>query len=242
MVADVPVAIPFAGEGRGVAAERLTCGPITDVTFAVEPGTVCALLGKNGVGKSTLLRVLAGLAAPTSGDLHLDTPVGYAPQDYRASLFPWLSAEDNVGLLLRGLRLAPSSRHERVRAAAAAVGVDDALLVRRPVQLSGGEQQLLCLARSLAVEPRVLLLDEPFAALDVATRVRARRAVADYAHRTQAAVVLATHDLDDVIDIADRAVVVTAGDPWLATDLAARGTSPAALRTALLRACGEEVP
>ncbi|MFF1839382.1 ABC transporter ATP-binding protein [Streptomyces sp. NPDC058231] len=190
-----------------------------DVTLTAAPGDVVALLGPNGAGKTTALRALAGLAPLTGGHLRLDgvrldrtppesRPVGVVFQDYL--LFPHLSALDNIAF---GPRCQGASKSE-ARAQAAEwldrMGLADHAGAR-PRRLSGGQAQRVALARALATHPRLLLLDEPLAALDARTRldVRAqlRRHLADF----EAVAVLVTHDPLDAMVLADRLVVVEHG-------------------------------
>ncbi|GAA4904562.1 molybdate transport system ATP-binding protein [Actinomycetospora succinea] len=196
-----------------------------DVSFEVAPGEVVAVLGPNGSGKSTLLGTLAGLYTPEDARITLggrvltDTAAGVGvPAHQRrvgllsqqALLFPHLTARDNVAF---GPRCAGRSRRESLAAARERlvdVGVGD-LADRRPAALSGGQAQRVAIARALAVEPELLLLDEPFAALDVdaapAVRSVLRRLVRDTGQTT----LLVTHDVVDAVVLADRLVVLTEG-------------------------------
>ncbi|WP_431959066.1 ABC transporter ATP-binding protein [Actinacidiphila sp. bgisy160] len=190
-----------------------------DVTLSAAPGEVLALLGPNGAGKTTALRALAGLTPLTAGHLRLDgaaldgtppetRPVGVVFQDYL--LFPHLSALDNIafGPRCHGVPKA------RARAEAAAwlerMGLAEHAAAR-PRRLSGGQAQRVALARALAIRPRLLLLDEPLAALDARTRLevrsRLRRHLADF----EAVAVLVTHDPLDAMVLADRLVVIEHG-------------------------------
>jgi len=184
---------------------------------------ITALLGPNGAGKSTLLRALAGLHPIDSGRIVLENVVvadtaagvrvppearrvGYLPQGY--ALFPHLSALDNVAF-----RLARQPRRaRRQRARAALQDLDAAHLAdRRPAALSGGERQRVALARALVVEPRLLLLDEPLAALDVGVRRATRAFLAERVRAAGVPAVLITHDLRDVHALADQVLVLEAG-------------------------------
>ncbi|NNN30224.1 ABC transporter ATP-binding protein [Streptomyces sp. S3(2020)] len=190
-----------------------------DVALSVAPGEVVALLGPNGAGKTTALRALAGLAPLTEGHLRLDgtalertppesRPVGVVFQDYL--LFPHLTALDNVAF---GPRCQGATKAE-ARAQAAEwlgrLGLKDHADAK-PRKLSGGQAQRVALARALATHPRLLLLDEPLAALDARTRLevrsRLRRHLADF----EAVAVLVTHDPLDAMVLADRLVVVEHG-------------------------------
>ncbi|MBF8189956.1 ABC transporter ATP-binding protein [Nonomuraea sp. K274] len=190
-----------------------------DIALKVAPGEVVALLGPNGAGKTTALRALAGLTAVSGGQITLDgrplhtlpaerRPIGMVFQDYL--LFPHLSALDNVAF---GPRCQGVSKAEARRTAAALldrVGLADRAAAR-PGRLSGGQAQRVALARALAVRPRLLLLDEPLAALDAHTRLeirsRLRRHLADF----DGATVLVTHDPLDAMVLADRLIVIEDG-------------------------------
>ncbi|MFH9012365.1 ABC transporter ATP-binding protein [Streptomyces sp. NPDC017943] len=190
-----------------------------DVTLAAAPGDVVALLGPNGAGKTTALRALAGLVPLTSGHLRLDgtaldgsppeaRPVGVVFQDYL--LFPHLTALDNVAF---GPRCRGAGKAEaRARAAEwlDRMGLADHAGVK-PRRLSGGQAQRVALARALATEPRLLLLDEPLAALDARTRLEVRAQLRRHLAAFEAVAVLVTHDPLDAMVLADRLVVVEDG-------------------------------
>lgn len=196
-----------------------------DLSLTVAPGEVVALVGPNGAGKTTALHALAGLLPLGDGRVVLDgtvlddparavfvgpdrRPLGVVFQDYL--LFPHLSARDNVAFGLR------SRGHRRSEARAVAdawlgrVGVGE-LAGARPARLSGGQAQRVALARALAVDPRLLLLDEPMAALDAATRLTVRADLAHHLRDYEGAAVLVTHDPLDAMSLADRIVVLEAG-------------------------------
>ena len=196
-----------------------------DLRLEVEPGEVVALLGPNGAGKSTALRLLAGLDAVENGSVTLDgavlddpaagvfvpaerRSVGVVFQDY--VLFPHLSARENVafGARARGT----SAREARAQADLwlERVGLNG-FAGRRPAQLSGGQQQRVALARALAMGPRLLLLDEPLAALDAGTRSEVRRDLRHHLDEFGGCTVLVTHDPVDAYALADRVVVLEAG-------------------------------
>ncbi|MDN0200365.1 ABC transporter ATP-binding protein [Streptomyces sp. S.PNR 29] len=190
-----------------------------DVTLTAAPGDVVALLGPNGAGKTTALRALAGLAPLTGGHLRLDgarlertppesRPVGVVFQDYL--LFPHLSALDNVAF---GPRCHGATKAE-ARAQAATwldrMGLADHAGAK-PRRLSGGQAQRVALARALATHPRLLLLDEPLAALDARTRLEVRAQLRRHLSDFEAVAVLVTHDPLDAMVLADRLVVVEHG-------------------------------
>jgi sulfonate transport system ATP-binding protein len=171
----------------------------------IEPGEFVALLGRSGSGKSTLLRALAGLDREVAGSGGIAVPgnVSVVFQDSR--LLPWQRVLRNVliGLDGRGAR-------ERGLAALAEVGLAGRERAW-PVQLSGGEQQRVALARSLVREPQLLLADEPFGALDALTRIRMHALLRELCERHRPAVLLVTHDVDEAIVLADRVVVLDKG-------------------------------
>ncbi|MCR9125626.1 MAG: ABC transporter ATP-binding protein [Rhodobacteraceae bacterium] len=192
---------------------------LAGVDLTVEAGAYCVLLGPSGCGKSTLLNILGGFADPTSGAVRIGgrdmvgVPAAARPtttvfQDY--ALFPHMTLLDNVGFGLRMRGMARRARQSRAAEMLALVGLDGAG-ARRPADLSGGQRQRVALARALAVEPDVLLLDEPLGALDL----NLRRVMQDELKRIQRSVgatfVHVTHDQEEAMAIADRLVVMNAG-------------------------------
>jgi sulfonate transport system ATP-binding protein len=173
--------------------------------LAVRRGEFVALLGRSGSGKSTLLRALAGLDRETTGELTVEGTVAVAFQEPR--LLPWKRVIDNVALGLTGADPAA-----RARAALAEVGLGS-LATAWPLTLSGGEAQRASLARALVREPGLLLLDEPFSALDALTRITMHRLVLDLwnRHSEHTSVLLVTHDVDEALLLADRVLVLGAG-------------------------------
>lgn len=199
-------------------------GPIPlDARFHCAAGELLALVGPSGSGKTTLLRTIAGLMQPREGriacgeEVWLDVAegrnqrpqqrrVGMVFQDY--ALFPHLSARDNVRVALG--HLANAQRDERAERWLARMHLDG-LGGRYPAQLSGGQRQRVALARALAREPRALLLDEPFSAVDQVTRRRLQRELARLREQLCIPIVLVTHDLDEAVALADRLCVLQAG-------------------------------
>jgi NitT/TauT family transport system ATP-binding protein len=188
------------------------------IDLVVQPGELVSILGPSGSGKSTLLRVVAGLQPPTSGRVLVDRePVTGPRPDVTLAfqdpcLLPWLSVERNVAFGLgfaRQPQLSRAARRERVSAALAEVGLDHARHYA-PRQLSGGMAQRAALARCLARQPRTLLLDEPFGALDEVTRADMQRLLLKVVRDTGAATVLVTHDIDEALLVSDRIVVLGA--------------------------------
>jgi NitT/TauT family transport system ATP-binding protein len=186
------------------------------VDLSVRPGELVSILGPSGSGKSTLLRIIAGLQKPTSGRVLVDGEAVGGPRPDVALAFqdpcllPWLSVDRNVAFGLgfaRQPHLTRAARRERVNAALAEVGLEHARHYA-PRQLSGGMAQRVALARCLARQPRTLLLDEPFGALDEVTRADMQRLLLQVVRDTGAATVLVTHDIDEALLVSDRIVVL----------------------------------
>jgi putative ABC transport system ATP-binding protein len=178
-------------------------------------GDQCALTGRSGSGKTTLLLVLAGLLTPASGSLELllaPKDVVYVPQ--APSLVPELTSVQNASLGLRVRGVTPSDAEDRGRDQLRALGLDDADDAL-PSELSGGMQQRVALARALAVEPLLLLADEPTGALDHATGTRVIDVLTEHTARTGATVIVATHDLDVAARFARQLVIAPLTDPEL---------------------------
>lgn len=200
-------------------------GPLVldGVSVEIAPGEAVALIGRSGCGKSTLLHAVAGLSRPTGGGVWIDGQrvVGPSPKwnmmFQQASLYPWLTAAENAAL---GLRFTGRARGAsgKARELLAAVGLAEHADTN--VQdLSGGQQQRVALARSLAVDPEILLLDEPFSALDAFTRADLQRDVRALARSRDITLVLVTHDIDEAVLMADRALVMGANPGRILRDL-----------------------
>ncbi|HET9084280.1 MAG TPA: ABC transporter ATP-binding protein [Candidatus Limnocylindrales bacterium] len=204
----VDLSFPIRGGGRL---------PVLDgLSLAVGGGEIVALIGPNGSGKSTLLRVIAGLLAPDAGRVTLDGQpvvgpdprIGLVFQEPR--LLPWRSAADNITYPLELAGWADHRRRERLEALTDLVALDRSVLANRPSELSGGQAQRVALARSLALEPGVLLLDEPFSALDALSRERFDLELLALWQRAAPTIVLVTHSIAEAILVADRVVVMSA--------------------------------
>jgi len=205
-LAPAPVHVRRVDKSFGKRAERVEV--LTDISFEIDPGETVALLGPSGCGKSTLLRLIAGLDLPTAGEVHVDGhPV--TDVDPRCSvvfqeprLLPWRSISSNVRLGAR----------DRTGAAEADDWIELVGLAgfggHLPKEVSGGMAQRAALARALIGHPGVLLLDEPFAALDALTRLQMQDLLVDVTARTGATVLLVTHDVDEALYLADRIVVL----------------------------------
>jgi NitT/TauT family transport system ATP-binding protein len=191
------------------------------VSLRVQRGEIVAVVGRSGCGKSTLLRIAAGLQHPVDGRIVVDGDAVTSPradvslmfQD--ASLLPWRTVRANVALPLELRRSADTSRVDEMLEL---VGLQE-FAHARPAQLSGGMAQRCALARALVLRPSVLLLDEPFGALDAFTRESLTQAVYDLCHARGAAVLLVTHSVAEAIFLADRVVVLTARPGRIAADV-----------------------
>jgi ABC-type nitrate/sulfonate/bicarbonate transport system ATPase subunit len=190
---------------------------LRDISIDIAQGETLALVGKSGSGKSTLVNVLSGLIFPHSGTIEVgDGRFGElrtATVFQTANLFPWLTALDNVALSLR-LRNHPhritraSQRRARALDVMTLLGIEE-FAHRRPDELSGGQQQRVSIARAVAADPDVLLLDEPFSALDVATRASLQEWLVEHRRDLAPTVVLVTHDLSESLYVADRIALLT---------------------------------
>jgi sulfonate transport system ATP-binding protein len=181
------------------------------ITLGVEPGEIVAVIGGSGCGKSTLLRAISGLDTPTQGAIRLDDVTITKPHEQIGIIFqeprllPWLSVADNVGFGIEARQ--KSERAERVAFALDRVGLADKAGVW-PRELSGGQAQRVAIARALVTRPEVLLLDEPFSALDAFTRVDLQDHLLDLWADTRPTLVIVTHDVDEAIVLADRVMVM----------------------------------
>lgn len=218
----VPPVATHTGTGRldidqvsihlGEGAQRFVA--LDEVSLTIEPGEFVCLLGPSGCGKSTLLGALAGHLRPTHGEARLDGQRIDGPDPQRGlvfqhhTLFPWLSVQDNVayGLKMRGV-----SRTERLQQAQALlkeVGLQG-FEQRYPHALSGGMQQRVEIARVLINQPRVLLMDEPFGALDALTRLKMQELLLSLWGHLKTTIVFVTHDIDEALFMADRILVMS---------------------------------
>jgi NitT/TauT family transport system ATP-binding protein len=201
--------------------------PVLDgVDLTIPAGGIVALIGPNGCGKSTLLRVIAGLLAPDRGAALLDG-VAIAGPDPRIGLvfqeprlLPWRTAADNITYPLELAGWPIERRTERLATLTDLVGLDPAIAGQRPAELSGGTRQRVALARALALEPEVLLLDEPFSALDALTRERFDLELLRLWERSGTTIVMVTHSIPEAIMVADRVVVLSLRPGRVVADIA----------------------
>ena len=190
-----------------------------DIDLNINPGEVLALIGHSGCGKSTLLNLIAGLTLPSSGVLICNGREIAGPGPERAvvfqnhSLLPWMTCFDNVMLAVEhvfGPKERKSKLVARVEAALAMVHMDHALH-KYPHEISGGMKQRIGIARAFAMEPKLLLMDEPFGALDALTRANLQDELNGVLAKTGATVVMVTHDVDEAVLLSDRIVMMTNG-------------------------------
>jgi NitT/TauT family transport system ATP-binding protein len=205
---DLRVAFPPAARG----AEPTVA--LDGLSIDVAGGEIVALIGPNGCGKSTFLRVAAGLLTPERGSIYLDGRPILEPDDriglvfQEPRLLPWRSVARNVAFPLELAGWSPERRAARVQELLRLVDVEWAADLR-PVQLSGGMRQRAAIARSLALSPDVLLLDEPFSSLDALTRERFNLELLRLQERTGATIIIVTHSIPEAILVADRVLVLT---------------------------------
>ncbi len=189
---------------------------LRNVSLDVKDGEFLAICGRSGIGKSTLLRMVAGLISPSSGSIRLggqlvtEPPdsMGFVTQDYSRSLLPWFSVEKNVALPLKRSKTSKMDKKNRVDSVLAAVGLSD-FAKFYPWQLSGGMQQRVAIARALVLDPKLLLLDEPFASVDAQIRLELEDLIADLVRQKHITTIIVTHDIDEAIYLSDRVVLLS---------------------------------
>ncbi|WP_069812425.1 ABC transporter ATP-binding protein [Streptomyces sp. TP-A0874] len=209
----------YESAGRRVEA-------IGDITFSVARGEFACIVGPSGAGKTTLLKCLAGLLSPTAGEVRVDgNPVTGPPpgmavvfQEYGRSLFPWKTVRQNVDLPLRQKGLSKERREQLVSESLAAVGLADSGH-SYPWQLSGGMQQRVAIARAIAYEPQVLIMDEPFAAVDAQTRADLEDLVRSLWQSLGITTLFVTHDIDEAVYLGERVLVLSASPTHVLDDV-----------------------
>ncbi|GGT60673.1 ABC transporter ATP-binding protein [Actinomadura citrea] len=206
------------------AADR-TVEAIRDLTFGIPAGELACIVGPSGAGKTTLLKCVAGLLAPSGGEVVLENrPVLRPPenmavvfQEYGRSLFPWLSVAQNIELPLKQKKVPKRRRGELVAEALESVGLADAAGAY-PWQLSGGMQQRVAIARAIAYEPAVLIMDEPFAAVDAQTRAELEDLTRELWRRLGMTVLFVTHDIEEAVYLGQRVLVLSAAPTVIMDD------------------------
>jgi NitT/TauT family transport system ATP-binding protein len=202
------------GVGRQFGKNSSGLGVLEDISFEVQPGEFCCIVGPSGCGKTTLLNIVAGLDFPSQGNVwsNRQTVTGPGPDRVvmfqEASLFPWLDVRGNVEYGLKNIGLQPEERIARVRRYLKLVHLDD-FEHAKIHELSGGMKQRVALARSLAMEPEVLVMDEPFAALDPHTRERLQSELQDLWAATGATILFVTHGLKEAVALGDKVILMT---------------------------------
>ena len=215
-ISDVAVSFPAGRDARLVALDG--------VDLTVEGGEIVSLIGPNGSGKSTLLRVIAGLLAPDRGEVRLDDVAIHGPDPRLGLVFqeprllPWRSTARNIAYPMELAGWPAPERDARVRELLHVVGLE-AAAASVPSQLSGGMRQRAALARTLALQPQVLLLDEPFSALDELTRERFNVELLGLWSRTHTTIVVVTHSIQEAIFLGDRVVVLSERPGRVVADL-----------------------
>ena len=208
------------------ASKDRTVEAIRDLSFTLDKGELVCLVGPSGCGKTTLLKMMSGLLEPTSGQVLLQgekvqgPPLGMAVvfQDYGRSLFPWMTVRENVELPLKQKKMGAARRKELTGESLSAVGLGD-VHDAYPWQLSGGMQQRVAIARAIAYEPQVLLMDEPFAAVDAQTRADLEDLIRDLWHRFQVTTLFVTHDIDEAVYLGQRVLTLSSSPTVIRQDL-----------------------
>lgn len=213
--------LELIGIGKEFRTKRGVTHALSDINLAISDGEFVSLIGRSGCGKTTLLRTIAGLLSPTTGEILIEgkslwngakvdssvvSQLGVVFQD--ANLFPWYSVADNISLPLRLRGVGKQERRERAHELAELVGLKG-FERSYPRELSGGMRQRVAIARALSNRPKLLLMDEPFGALDALTRERMNLELQRIALATSATVVFVTHDIPEAVFLGDRVVHLT---------------------------------
>lgn len=199
---------------------------IGDISFSMKRGELVCIVGPSGCGKTTLLKCISGLLRPTAGEVMLDGKKVTSPpdnmalvfQEYGRSLYPWKTVRGNVELPLKHKKLTKAERTQLVDDALLAVGLDHAA-DSYPWQLSGGMQQRVAIARAVAYQPEVLIMDEPFAAVDAQTRADLEDLVRTLHVERGMSILFVTHDIDESVYLGERVVVLSKSPTWVQEDL-----------------------
>ncbi|OUC13666.1 MAG: ABC transporter ATP-binding protein [Alkalinema sp. CACIAM 70d] len=202
-------------KSRGKAADNAVT-VLDDITFSIQPRELICLVGSSGCGKSTLLNIIAGLTPPSSGEVYVDGQAvtgrpgsdrGMVFQGY--TLYPWLTVAQNVAFGLKLRKIPKAEQRERVQYFLEVVGLSD-YTHAYPKQLSGGMKQRVAIARALANEPALLLMDEPFGALDAQTKEQMQQFLLELWEKTHVTILMITHDVEEAIYLAQRVYVMRA--------------------------------
>jgi NitT/TauT family transport system ATP-binding protein len=207
---------------------------LKDVGFSAREGELLCLVGRSGCGKTTLLKMIAGFIKPVGGKIFCDDAPVRKPGPDRLlifqedALFPWLTVEENVGFGLRIRRMDTDSRQKQVARFIDMVGLTG-FADRLPAELSGGQRQRAALAQTMIMHPSVLLMDEPFGALDARTREEMRRLLLRLWKELGQTIVFVTHDIDEALLLADRMLVIDQTRQCLARDIPLESPRPRTL-------------
>ena len=199
---------------------------VRNLTFDLRAGELACLVGPSGSGKTTLLKCISGLLAPTEGEVLLDGARVTGPpkkmavvfQEYGRSLFPWMRVRENVELPLKNAGMGKAERDKLVDDALEAVGLDH-VPQSYPWQLSGGMQQRVAIARAVAYQPEVLLMDEPFAAVDAQTRADLEDLIRTVWKKLGVTVLFVTHDIDESVYLGQRVIILSSSPTVIQEDL-----------------------
>lgn len=199
---------------------------VRNLTFDLRPGELACLVGPSGSGKTTLLKCISGLMAPTEGEVLLDGTRVVGPpkkmavvfQEYGRSLFPWLRVRQNVELPLKNQGVPKTERDRLVDEALEAVGLAH-VPHSYPWQLSGGMQQRVAIARAIAYQPEVLLMDEPFAAVDAQTRADLEDLIRTVWKKLRVTVLFVTHDIDESVYLGERVIILSSSPTVIQEDI-----------------------
>lgn len=200
---------------------------IGDISFEMNRGELVCIVGPSGCGKTTLLKCIAGLLTPTAGLIELSGAKVTSPppnmalvfQEYGRSLYPWMTVRGNVELPLKHKKIGKVERDRIIDDALEAVGLDRSAK-SYPWQLSGGMQQRVAIARAVAYHPEVLIMDEPFAAVDAQTRADLEDLVRALHLERGMSILFVTHDIDESVYLGERVVVLSSSPTWVQEDLA----------------------
>jgi NitT/TauT family transport system ATP-binding protein len=188
---------------------------LNDVSFDVEKGSFVSIFGSNGTGKSTLLNLIAGLSIQDAGEIIWEnesskSKVSYVFQNYRESLFPWRTAWENIALPLKLNGVSKEIRKQKVRELVNRFNIEIDL-EKYPYLLSGGQQQMIAILRALITEPDLILLDEPFSAIDFQRRLFLQNKVLEIWKETKTTIIFVSHDIDEAIYMADKLIILNSG-------------------------------
>ncbi len=223
---DAPVTLSVQGLQKVYPSDNGDVEAVRNLTFELRQGELVCLVGPSGCGKTTLLRCIAGLLEPTAGSVELDgTKVTEPPkkmavvfQEYGRSLFAWMTVRQNVELPLKNAGMGKAERTAAVDKALHAVGLDHAA-GSYPWQLSGGMQQRVAIARAVAYQPEVLLMDEPFAAVDAQTRADLEDLIRNVWKEFGVTVLFVTHDIDESVYLGERVLILSNSPTVVQEDL-----------------------